>query len=161
MTREMVVKRPRSKPIALSPLILASSGSRRWLFWVSLSLIGLALGHTWTKYAANPENLCSRYVFWSPTVTTVNVSLQLLELYYLRTTIRYASSVWWGFATVWEHKRLNGILRKMTRPGFLPADFPSFDKHCSRAYSTLFRSILLNPCHFQFIHIIKSHFSQI
>src|SRR5678816_652724 len=32
MTREMVVKRPRSKPIALSPLILASSGSRRWLF---------------------------------------------------------------------------------------------------------------------------------
>src|SRR5688572_32782805 len=56
----------------------------------------------------------------------------------------YASSVWWGFATVGEHKRL--ILRKMTRPGFLPADFPSFDKHCSRAYSTLFRSILLNPC---------------
>ena len=78
MTREMVVKRPRSKPIALPPLILASSGSRRWLFWVSLSLIGLALGHTWTKYAANPENPCSRYVFWSPTVTTVNVSLQLL-----------------------------------------------------------------------------------
>ena len=73
----------------------------------------------------------------------------------------YASSVWWGFATVGEHKRLNGILRKMTRPGFLPADFPSFDKHCSRAYSTLFRSILLNPCHFQFIHIIKSYFSQI
>src|SRR5688572_31830365 len=80
MTREMVVKRPRSKPTALSPLILASSGSRRWLFWVSLSLIGLALGHTWTKYAANPKNPCSRYVFWSPTVTTVNVSLQLLEL---------------------------------------------------------------------------------
>src|SRR5688572_16359824 len=80
MTREMVVKRTRSKPIALSPLILASSGSRRWLFWVSLSLIGLALGHTWRKYAANPKNPCSRYVFWSPTVTTVNVSLQLLEL---------------------------------------------------------------------------------
>ena len=61
--------------------------------------------------------------------------------------LRYASSVWWGFATVGEHKRLNSILRKMTRPGFLPADVPSFDKHCSRAYSTLFRSILLNPCH--------------
>src|SRR5678815_858906 len=59
---------------------LASTGSRRWLFWVSLSLIGLALGHTWTKYAANPENPYSSYVFWSPTVTTVNVSLTLLEL---------------------------------------------------------------------------------
>src|ERR1043165_4075366 len=30
---------------------------------------------------------------------------------------------------------------------FLPADFPSFDKHCSRADSTLFHSILSNPCH--------------
>ena len=63
---------------------LASSGSRRRLFWVSPSLIGLALGHTWTKYAAKPENPCSRYVFWSPTVTTVNVSLTLLS-YYSRT----------------------------------------------------------------------------
>src|SRR5688572_6840774 len=81
MTREMVVKRPRSKHILPSLLsFLASSGSRRWLFWVSLSLIRLALGHTWTKYAANPENPCSRHVFWSPTVTTVNVSLTLLEL---------------------------------------------------------------------------------
>src|SRR5688572_6536182 len=59
------------------PPSLASSGSRRWLFWVSLSLIGLALGHTLTKYAAKPDNPCSRYVFWSP---TVNVSLTLLEL---------------------------------------------------------------------------------
>src|SRR5688572_32855705 len=81
----MVVKRPRSKPISLNPLIpaMASSGSRRRLFWVSPSLIGLALGHTWTKYAAKPENPCSRYVFWSPTVTTVNVSLTLLSYYIL------------------------------------------------------------------------------
>src|SRR5688572_24807171 len=158
MTREMVVKRPRSKPIALSPLILASSGSRRWLFWVSLSLIGLALGHTWTKYAANPR----KSMFALRVLVAhgyVNVSLQLLEL--LSSHGYVMPPVWWGFATVGEHKRLNSILRKITRPGFLPADVPSFDKHCSRAYSTLFRSILLNPSHFQFIHIIKSYFSQI
>src|SRR5688572_6593183 len=62
------------------PSSLASSGPRRWLFWVSPSLIRLALGHTLTKYAAKPDNPCSRYVFWSPTVSTVNVSLTLLEL---------------------------------------------------------------------------------
>src|SRR5688572_25138468 len=57
----------------------------------------------------------------------------------------YASPVWWGFATVGNVNALtNGILRKLTRSGFLPADFPSFDKHCSTADSTLFRSILLN-----------------
>ena len=52
----------------------------------------------------------------------------------------YASSVCWRFASVGdpERKRLNGILRKLTRSGFFPADFPSVDKHCSRAYATLF-----------------------
>jgi hypothetical protein len=53
----------------------------------------------------------------------------------------------WDLPLYGEHKRLNGILRKLTRSGFLPADFPTFDKHCSRADSTLFCSILLNPCH--------------
>ena len=140
MTREMVVKRPRSKPIALSPLILASSGSGRWLFWVSPSLIGLTLGHTWAKYAAGPKIHVRATCFG-------HHGQRLFDVVRATTLARllYASSVWWGFATVGEHERLNGILRKLTRSGFLPTDLPSFDKHCSRAYSTLFRSILLNP----------------
>src|ERR1043165_9789600 len=81
----MVVRRPRSKPIAqaILPFLsvsLASRGPRRGLFWVSPSLIGLALEHTLTKYAAKPDNPCSRYVFWYSTVSTVNVSLTFLEL---------------------------------------------------------------------------------
>src|ERR1043165_10056682 len=69
-------------PNLLSSLhpMMASRGSKRWLFWVSPSLIGLALEHALTKYAAKPDNPCLRYVFWSPTVSTVNVSLTLLEL---------------------------------------------------------------------------------
>src|SRR5688572_29830397 len=64
-------------------LSLASSGSRRWLFWVSPSLMGLALG----KFGAHMDKICCKArksmfacVFWSPTVTTVNVSLTLLGL---------------------------------------------------------------------------------
>src|SRR5688572_5797241 len=128
------------------PPSLASSGSRRWSFWVSPSLIGLALGHTLTKFAAKPDNPCSRYVFWSPTVSRVNVSLTLLEL--LPSHGYFTPPLFRGdFPRLGERKRLNAILRKLTRSCFLPADFPSFDKHCSRADSTLFRSILLNPCH--------------
>ena len=154
----MVIKRPRSKPIALPPLIPGTSGSRRWLFWVSSSLIGLALGHKWTKYymlQSRKIHVCLRVL-----VVHGHHGQRLIDVVRATTLawLLYASSVWWGFAIVGEHKRLNGILRKMTRPGFLPSDFPSFDKHCSRAYSTLFRSILLNRCNVQFIHIIKSYF---
>ena len=122
---------------------MASSGSRRWLFWVSPSLMGLALEHTWTKYAAKTDNPCSAIR------VLVAHGQRLFDVVRATTLVRllYASSVWWGFATVGEHKRPNGILRKLTRLGFLPADFPSFDKHCARADSTLFRSILSNPCH--------------
>src|ERR1043165_7174009 len=84
-------------------------------------------------------------VFPSPTVSTVNVSDVVRATTIAR--LLYASPVWWGFATVGERKRLNGILRKLTLSGFLPADFPSFDNHCSRADSTRFRSILSNLCH--------------
>src|SRR5688572_8302224 len=118
----------------------------------------------WIGFGAHMDKICCKtrksmfgYVFWSP---TVNVSLTLLGLLPLARLL-YASSVWRGFATVEEHKRLNGIVRKLSRSGFLPDDVPGFDKHCSRAYSTRFRLILLKPCHVQFIHLIKSHFSQI
>ena len=143
---------PNLLPSLLSSL--ASSGSRRWLFWVSPSLMGLALGHTWTKYAAKCKPRKSMFALRVLFAHGYHGE-RLFAI--IRATIlarlRYASSVWWGFATVGEHKRLNSILRKMTRPGFLPADFPSFDKYCSRAYSTLFRSILLNPCQFYSLFI--------
>ena len=139
---------------------LASSGSRRWLFWVSPSLMGLALGHTWTKCAAKPENACSGIrVLVAHGQRLFDV---VRAIVYPRTAtlcLLYLAGI--CHCTVGERKRLNGILRKLTRSGLLPADYHSFDKqvaYCSRAYSTLFRSILLNVCHVQFIHIIKSHF---
>ena len=155
----MVVKRPRSKPIAIP-------GIERVQEMVILGVTipdRIGFGAHMDKICCKPRKsmLALRFVL----VAHGHHGERLFDI--VRATIlarlRYASSIWWGFAnaTVGEHKRLNGILRKMTRPGFLPADFPSFDKHYSRAYSTLFRSILLKPCRFQFIHIIKSYFSQI
>src|SRR5688572_941564 len=79
---------------------LASSGSRRWLFWVSPSLMGLALGHIIDKICCKARKSMFGYVFWSPTVTTVNVSLTLLDRATTLARLLYASSVWWGFATV-------------------------------------------------------------
>src|SRR5678815_5917968 len=124
---------PNLLPSLLSSL--ASSGSRRWLFWVSPSLIGLALGHTL------PTICCkARQSMFVLRVLVAHVLHGQCFFDVVRATtlarLLYASPVWWGFATVEERKRLNAILRKLTRSGFLPADFPSFDKLCSRADST-------------------------
>src|SRR5688572_2868902 len=107
----MVVKQLRSKPIMsslrLSPLILGIEPVQEMaILGVTIS-DGIGFGHTLTKYAAKPDNPCSRYVFWSSTVTMVH-GQRLVDV--VRTTtlaqLLYASPVWWGFATVGEHKRL-------------------------------------------------------
>ena len=61
--------------------------------------------------------------------------------------VLYASPAWWGYANLGDRKRLNSIVKKLSRSGFLPADEPSFDNHCTSADSALFRSVLSNPCH--------------
>ena len=79
-TREMVVKRPRSKPIALPPLI---SGIERVQEMVLLDVTisdGIGFGAHVDKICCKARKSMFGYVFWSPTVTTVNVSLTLLGL---------------------------------------------------------------------------------
>src|SRR5688572_28436119 len=156
----MVVKRPRSKPIYLPPLIPGIERVQE------IAILGVTISY-WIGFGEHIDKICcnARQSMFGLRALVVqgHHGQRLIDVVRATTLARllYASPVWWGFATVGEHKRLNGILRKWTHSGFLPADFPSFDKHCSRAYSTLFRAILLNPCHVQFIHIIKSNFSQI
>ena len=63
------------------------------------------------------------------------------------TTLYRMLYAWWGYANLGDRKRLNSIVKKLSRSGFLPADEPSFDNHCTSADSALFRSVLSNPCH--------------
>src|SRR5678815_3938664 len=132
MTREMVVKRPRSKPIALS----SHPGIERVQKMV---ILGVTISDR-IDFGAHMDKICCK-----PRKSMFALRVLVAHGYHCErlfdivgatslARLRYASSVWWGFATIGEHKRLNGILRKITRPDFLPADFPSFGKHCSRAY---------------------------
>src|SRR5688572_22884501 len=99
----MVVKRPRSKPISLNPLIPGIERVQETVILGFTISDRIGFGTHMDKICCKAENPCSRYVFWSPTVTTVNVSLTLLSYYtvlqYLARLL-YASPVWWGFATV-------------------------------------------------------------
>ena len=79
----MVVRRPRSKPIALPPLIPGNEWIQEMVILGVTISDRIGFGAHIDKIcckARQADNPCSRYVIWSPTVSTVNVSLTLLEL---------------------------------------------------------------------------------
>ena len=59
----------------------------------------------------------------------------------------YASPVWWDFADSEIRIRLQSILQKLIKFGFLPKNHPHFDLLCEKADESLFSSILANEAH--------------
>src|SRR6218665_3783940 len=79
-------------------------------------------------------------------------NLQPLQLYLVaRTTtvasLLYASPAWWGFASAEERARLEGLIARMKRGGYLPQDFPTFEALARTAGHQLFKSIIANLHH--------------
>src|SRR6218665_2576909 len=62
-------------------------------------------------------------------------------------SLMYASPAWWGFTDAAERTRLNRLLASLSRSGYLPVDFPSFEELARLADDGLFRSISSNPDH--------------
>ena len=65
----------------------------------------------------------------------------------LMSRLTYASSAWWGFIDAEGRKRLNSVVTKATKYGYLPPSQPSFDDICMRIDLKFFRSVLSNPHH--------------
>ena len=60
----------------------------------------------------------------------------------------YASPAWWGFIdSDTSKRRIQAILGRMIKGGFLPHDFPSFELNCVAADKTLFSNVLGNEHH--------------
>src|SRR6218665_1978744 len=62
-------------------------------------------------------------------------------------SLQYASPAWWGLTTAEQRNRLERLLLRLRRGGFLHADSPSFEELARNADLGLFRSISSNPCH--------------
>src|SRR6218665_1147885 len=73
--------------------------------------------------------------------------LQLVARLTSVASLLYASPAWWGFTTAEQRNRLERLLLRLRRGGFLPADSPSFEELARAANLGLFRSISSNPCH--------------
>ena len=61
--------------------------------------------------------------------------------------ITYASPSWRGFIKAEETARLEALLSKARRYGYLPSDFHSLEDLLDSTVESLFRSIRYNPQH--------------
>src|SRR6218665_1355158 len=62
-------------------------------------------------------------------------------------SILYATPVWWGFAGVGDSQRLERLVARLRRMGYLPTDFPNVETLAEEADRNLFKSISQCPSH--------------
>src|SRR6218665_2977549 len=65
----------------------------------------------------------------------------------------YAAPAWWGFAGEGNSQRLECLITRMRRSGYLPTDFPDFASLAEDADHNLFNSIRRNK-----IHVLPHYF---
>ena len=61
--------------------------------------------------------------------------------------LTYASQAWWGLLDSQGRSRLEGVLKKAMKGGFLPKTHPAFAQICDSADERMFGEILRNPGH--------------
>src|SRR6218665_1096677 len=88
--------------------------------------------------------------------TALSASGRLLR--YLLTTIAflmYASPAWWGYSSANDRARIDQLLRKLKRFGFLPKAAPDAETLAREADDRLLKSILFDPN-----HVLRKHFPE-
>jgi len=53
----------------------------------------------------------------------------------------YAAPAWWGFVSLAERDRIQSVIRKAQRYGYLPRNFPDFSSLVDALETNLFNSI--------------------
>src|SRR6218665_3909635 len=62
-------------------------------------------------------------------------------------SLLYAFPAWWGFTSAADRSKLERLLARLRRAGYLPADHPSFENLAMIADQRLYRSIVRNSYH--------------
>lgn len=61
--------------------------------------------------------------------------------------LTYASPSWWGFTTQEEKQKLQGVLNRAIRWGYLDKNSPTINDLCSKRDTDLFNAVLNNTSH--------------
>ena len=71
--------------------------------------------------------------------------LQLVAKMTTIASLLYASPAWWGYTSGADRSRLERLVARVKRGGYLPADHPSIDNPAMTA--DLYKSLIHNPYH--------------
>ena len=155
-TKEIVVHRPRAKNLLFPPAV---DGVERLDV---INVLGVLVDST-LSFRAQVDRLVGQsaqtlyalrilkhHGLCGPPLWNVATATLLSRLL-------YASPVWWGMVDAGGRHRLQSVLNRAVKQGFLPKDQASLELLCDSADMKLFASILRNPQHVlhQFLPPVK------
>jgi len=74
-------------------------------------------------------------------------SLNLVARATTLTSVLYASPAWWGYASSKHRDKLEALIKRMKRRGFLHPEDPTASDLAHKADEALFRAVCTNPNH--------------
>ena len=144
-SKEMIVKRPRSKtdaPPAINGIERVDNMNIlgvifQCTFSFTLQVDRLVARGAQTMYALGTLR---RHGLTGPLLWEVTRATFVARL-------AYASQAWWGLLDAQGRSRLDSVLRKAVKGGFLPKTHRAFAQICDSADERMFGEILRNPGH--------------
>jgi len=70
-------------------------------------------------------------------------------------SLLYTSPAWWGFTSAEERARLESLIARLRRGGYLPQDFPTSEELAGTADHQLFKSMITN-----LHHVLRRYFPE-
>jgi len=62
-------------------------------------------------------------------------------------SLLYASPAWWGYTSANDRARIDRLINRLRRGGYLPTDHPCFEELANKADQRLFKAISTNKNH--------------
>ena len=144
-TKEMIVKRPHTK----TDIPPVTPGVERVTF---MNILGVMFQEN-MSFTMQVDRLVARGAQTMYALGTLknhglnNCALWEVTRATLLSRLTYASQAWWGMLDGAGRQRLQGIVNRAIKRGFLPSAQPTIAEICDNADRCLFTAILGNPCH--------------
>jgi len=146
-TREMIVfKRGRSR-IPLPPRIVP--GAERV---DSIRVLGVTISSelSMTPHLTEVVSSCASSMYALRVLRSHGLPPSAIQQVARMTTVAtlmYASPAWWGYTQASDRARMEQLVNKLKRCGFLPTTAPTVQQMAAKADDSLFRAVITNESH--------------
>jgi hypothetical protein len=145
-TREMAVVGRLRPSLALRPSVTGAARS------TSIKMLGVTIGErlTVSEHVDLTVRSCASSLYALRVLREHGLQGPALHLTTRATTLArllYASPAWWGLMSSSEVDRVEGLMRRVKRAGFLPQDAPTATQMAEAADAALFSAIIQDNNH--------------